>query len=447
MTNLVLQTLIARVKAEAAAHASQADQSEGSAADDGAQFADFDAEMHATGTLGDAAGEGIVDRLLMSDGREFVDLAYSLLLHREADDAGRANYGSQLAGGASRLLVAAKIRLSDEGRRVGTSLDGLRVSIVLAAADRVLRRIGLGALTAKVMQRLEKSATQRAVGRTLVIWRRRFEHSVAVIQRQGRKFAELSREISAVRAYVDEVKLLIKPQPPVPVEAIDTYYLAFENANRGSREEILAKLAIYNVWLKDRVPLQEGLTHAIVDLGCGRGEWLSHVAERGYEAIGADTSPMMIEACQKLGYNVRCMDALSFLRGLPTNSIAAVTGFHIIEHVPFDYLFAMVQECARVLVKDGSVLFETPNPENVLVGSHTFYHDFTHRNPITPTAISFLLKYHGFVEIDIIRSSPYPDEAKVPGDDPLTARVNGHLCGPQDFAVTGRRGSVAGARP
>jgi len=105
----------------------------------------------------------------------------------------------------------------------------------------------------------------------------------------------------------------------------------------------------------------------------------------------------------------------------------------------------MVQECARVLVKDGSVLFETPNPENVLVGSHTFYHDFTHRNPITPTAISFLLKYHGFVEIDIIRSSPYPDEAKVPGDDPLTARVNGHLCGPQDFAVTGRRGSVAGA--
>jgi hypothetical protein len=92
-----------------------------------------------------------------------------------------------------------------------------------------------------------------------------------------------------------------------------------------------------------------------------------------------------------------------------------------------------------VLAEGGAVLFETPNPENVLVGSHTFYHDFTHRNPITPTAISFLLKNQGFDDIDIIRSSPYPEEAKVPGNDPLTERVNGHLCGPQDFAVTGRK--------
>ena len=449
MTHLDLQTLIARVKAEAAAHAEHVTQINGSAAGDTLQPLDFDIAMDTGDSLGESAGGSIVDRLLASDSREFVDIAYSLLLHREADDAGRANYGSQLAGGASRLLVAAKLRMSGEGRRIGAPLTGLRLPILLAAADRVLRPIGLGGLTVKLFRHLDASAAQRAVVRTLVPWRHRFERGVVVLQRHERKTAALAqrqeREISAARERMDDLQLQITPVPAVPVEAIDNYYLAFENANRGSREEILAKLSIYNVWLKDRVPLQEGLTHAIVDLGCGRGEWLSHVASRGYEAIGADSSPMMIEACEKLGYNVRCTDALSFLRGLPTNSIAAVTGFHIIEHVPFDYLFAMVQECARVLVKDGSVLFETPNPENVLVGSHTFYHDFTHRNPITPTAISFLLKYHGFVEIDIIRSSPYPDEAKVPGDDPLTARVNGHLCGPQDFAVTGRRGSVAGA--
>jgi hypothetical protein len=98
-----------------------------------------------------------------------------------------------------------------------------------------------------------------------------------------------------------------------------------------------------------------------------------------------------------------------------------------------------------VLVEGGRVLFETPNPENVLVGSHTFYHDFTHRNPVTPTAISFLLKHLGFDEIDIIRSSPYPAEAKVPGNDPLTERVNGHLCGPQDYAVTGCKTRAGGA--
>jgi O-antigen chain-terminating methyltransferase len=155
---------------------------------------------------------------------------------------------------------------------------------------------------------------------------------------------------------------------------------------------------------------------------------------------------VMVDVCLERGLDARCIDALSFLRSLPTGSVAAVTGFHIIEHLPFDYLLALVVESYRVLAEDGSVLFETPNPENVLVGSHTFYHDFTHRNPITPTAISFLLKHHGFEEIDIIRSSPYPDEAKVPGNDPLTERVNGHLCGPQDFAVTGRkRRRAAGA--
>ena len=80
-----------------------------------------------------------------------------------------------------------------------------------------------------------------------------------------------------------------------------------------------------------------------------------------------------------------------------------------------------------------------PNPENVLVGSHTFYHDPTHRNPVTPTAISFLLSYLGFSDVEVRRFNPYPEEAKVPGDDPLTARVNGHLCGPQDYAVVGRK--------
>jgi O-antigen chain-terminating methyltransferase len=152
----------------------------------------------------------------------------------------------------------------------------------------------------------------------------------------------------------------------------------------------------------------------------------------------------MVDACLAQGLNARCTDALTFLRSLPTGSVAAVTGFHIIEHLPFDYLFALVQESYRVLVEGGSVLFETPNPENVLVGSHTFYHDFTHRNPVTPSAISFLLKYHRFEAIDIIRSSPYPEEAKVPGNDPLTERVNGHLCGPQDFAVLGRKQTAAG---
>jgi O-antigen chain-terminating methyltransferase len=207
---------------------------------------------------------------------------------------------------------------------------------------------------------------------------------------------------------------------------------------------VLAKLAIYDHWLATNVPHADRLSHQIVDIGCGRGEWISYVRQKGRDATGIDVNPVMVDACRAQGFDARNTDAVKFLRSLPTGSVAAVTGFHIIEHLPFDYLFALVQESYRVLVEGGSVLFETPNPENVLVGSHTFYHDFTHRNPVTPSAITFLLKYHRFEEIDIIRSSPYPEEAKVPGNDPLTERVNGHLCGPQDFAVLGRKRSAAG---
>jgi len=93
----------------------------------------------------------------------------------------------------------------------------------------------------------------------------------------------------------------------------------------------------------------------------------------------------------------------------------------------------------RALVPGASILLETPNPENILVGSHTFYHDPTHRNPLTPNSVAFFLRYCGFADPEIRRLHPYPEAARVQGDDDLTARVNGHLCGPQDFAVIARK--------
>lgn len=434
MTHAALDILIARVKAEAAAHGGPAD--------------DADADDHVPVDAAPFAGEGAripyipaeagIDGLLLGDPNEFVDTAYRLLLQREPDEAGLANYVGQFARGGSRLMVAAKLRLSGEGRRVGVPLTGLRLAVLFAAADSALRRIGLGALSARAARCLDSWAARRVIRRTLVEWRRRFEHIAGMSQRHERKLTELSQRVR-------DLQQLATLVAPVKSEVIDAYYLAFEDANRGSRESVLAKLAIYDNWLATCVPRRGDLTHEIVDVGCGRGEWLSYVAQRGYAVLGIDVNAVMIDACLARGYAVRRTDALTFLRSLPTGSVSAVTGFHIIEHLPFDYLFALVKESYRVLVEGGAVLFETPNPENVLVGSHTFYHDFTHRNPITPTAISFLLKYHGFVAIDIIRSSPYPEEAKVPGNDPLTERVNGHLCGPQDFAVTGRKTGETGA--
>jgi O-antigen chain-terminating methyltransferase len=426
MTSAALNDLIARVKAEAVAHVQRA------------EAAHMDGATHVF-TQAPAQGGHVpvsigVDPLMIGSDDDFIDSVYRRLLHREADDAGRANYHAQLVRGTSRLVIVGKIRLSREGRRAGVPLARVKRGVFAALVDGVFGKLGLSAVGAALTRRLDARAVAEELneaGPALYRHAKYLEHRLrqheVAIAGQGQR--------------IDELQALLIPVPPVPAEVIDAYYLAFEDANRGSREGILAKLAIYDSWVAERVAACEGLKHDVVDVGCGRGEWLSFVGARGKSAIGVDANRVMTDSCMKDGLNVRCVDALTFLRSLPTGSVGAVTGFHIIEHLEFDYLYAVVQECRRVLAEGGSVLFETPNPENVLVGSHTFYHDFTHRNPVTPTAISFLLKHHGFGNIDVIRSSPYPHETKVPGNDPLTERVNGHLCGPQDFAVTGTKGA------
>ena len=220
---------------------------------------------------------------------------------------------------------------------------------------------------------------------------------------------------------------------------LDAYYVAFEDACRGTRREIKQGLQHYLPRFADLQQQHSLAALPVVDVGCGRGEWLELLREQGWQGQGIDLNPVMVEVCQEFGLTAKRQDALAYLRGLPDASVAAITGFHIIEHLPFNVLHSLFSEAMRVVKGGGLILFETPNPENVLVGSHTFYHDFTHRNPVTPSAIRFMAQYFGFAEIEIIRSHPYPEEAKVPGDDPLTARVNGHLCGPQDYAILARK--------
>jgi O-antigen chain-terminating methyltransferase len=220
--------------------------------------------------------------------------------------------------------------------------------------------------------------------------------------------------------------------------ALDAFYLAFENACRGDEEDIAAQLRADYLETVQAALAQSG-EDGVLDIGCGRGEWLRVLGEAGIEASGIDLSPVMAEHCRGQGLDVVVGDAVQALAELPAESRTVVSGFHIIEHLPFAVLYRLFEEVARVLRPDGVFIFETPNPENVLVGSHTFYHDATHSNPLTPTATSFLAEYHGFHPVEIRRLHPYPPQAQVPGRDPLTERVNGHLCGPQDYALIGQK--------
>jgi O-antigen chain-terminating methyltransferase len=124
------------------------------------------------------------------------------------------------------------------------------------------------------------------------------------------------------------------------------------------------------------------------------------------------------------------------LRGLPDNSLSAITGFHIIEHLPIEDLMSLLDEIVRILRPGGVVIFETPNPENVLVGSNYFYFDPTHRNPLPSLLMKFLLDARGLHRIEVTNLHAW-DQARISGKNQLTARFNELFYGPMDYAIAG----------
>jgi len=215
---------------------------------------------------------------------------------------------------------------------------------------------------------------------------------------------------------------------------LNSFYVAFEDHFRGTREDISDRLKVY-------LPLIEkanvGTPDApILDVGCGRGEWLELLKESGYISRGLDINRVMVEQCQARGLEAIEADIINYLQSLPENSLGAITGFHIIEHLPFKTLMRLFSETVRVLKPQGLVIFETPNPDNVLVGSNTFYLDPTHINPLPSATIKFMAEMFGLYNTQVITLHPYPENAKVDGQG-IAERFNDHFYGPQDYAVLG----------
>ncbi len=177
----------------------------------------------------------------------------------------------------------------------------------------------------------------------------------------------------------------------------DLFYLKFEDTFRGSRENIKERVKVYLPYL-EKLPFEKEDIEAL-DLGCGRGEWMELLTEEGYGVRGIDINSMMVHLSRELGLNAIEADAIEYLSSLEDDSLEVITGFHIIEHLPFESLVKIYGEALRVLKPGGMVIFETPNPNNITVGASSFYTDPTHINPIPPHTTKFILSYSGFVRV------------------------------------------------
>lgn len=230
-------------------------------------------------------------------------------------------------------------------------------------------------------------------------------------------------------------QLTRKDTQDVAQKEYDDFYLAFESLFRGQREEIKRRLEVYIPYL---APIAQDPVKArpiIIDVGCGRGEWLELLSEREFPALGVDLNQTMVSHCLQGGLLARCADAIELLKEQVPGTVGAVTGFHLIEHLPFEKLLALFDAAKQALRPGGVLIFETPNPENLKVGACNFYFDPTHRHPIVPQVAEFIAKQRGFSSAEILRLHPYPDNHRLHGGSEIEELINKELFGPQDYAV------------
>ncbi|MGI6246021.1 MAG: methyltransferase domain-containing protein [Pseudochelatococcus sp.] len=181
----------------------------------------------------------------------------------------------------------------------------------------------------------------------------------------------------------------------------DHFYREFEANFRGDREEILQRLKIYRPFIEPF--LSAPGTRRVCDLGCGRGEWLEFMQSIGMEAHGVDLDEGMLLDCFERGLSAEQADAIAHLKSLADESQAIVSGFHIAEHLPFPVLRTLIDEALRVLRPGGLLILETPNAENIQVGTLSFHMDPTHVKPLPPGLLSFLPRFYGFHRSRVIR--------------------------------------------
>jgi SAM-dependent methyltransferase len=152
-------------------------------------------------------------------------------------------------------------------------------------------------------------------------------------------------------------------------------YAAFEDLFRGSSERVLDAQRPYLELVRAHQP--------VLDLGCGRGEFLTLLAEEGIAAAGVDSDSAMVARCRAVGLVVAEADLNGHLVGLPDGALGTIFSAQVIEHLPYEQLRRMLDLALRKLRPGGLLIAETVNPHRV-ASLKTFWVDLTHQHPIFP---------------------------------------------------------------
>ena len=218
------------------------------------------------------------------------------------------------------------------------------------------------------------------------------------------------REVERVGRAGGEVTLT-PAGPSSPGASAQFQYIGFEDRFRGSESEIRNRL-------KDFVPYFTGQSN-VLDVGCGRGEFLQLLRDAGVSAKGIDLNSEMIEICRSRGFDAESRDAVGFLQTVPDESLGGLVAVQVIEHLDPGYLTAMLGLAFDKLRPGARIILETINPTCWVAFFESFIRDLSHVKPIHPETLQYLLQASGFSNVEIVYRAPIEPAGRLKKVRPL----------------------------
>jgi SAM-dependent methyltransferase len=231
--------------------------------------------------------------------------------------------------------------------------------------------------------------------------------------------------------------------------ALDAYkYVAFEDRFRGSRDDIRARFESY-------LPFFEGASD-VLDVGCGRGEFLELLGRAGVTRRGIDLNHEMVETCRAAGLDVTEADAVGYLSSVPDESLGGLFAAQVVEHFQPGYLLSFLELAFHKLRPGSPIVLETLNPACWVAFFESYIRDITHVWPLHPETLQFLVVASGFASAEIEYRSPVAEADKL---QPVTVtaavgpvladlvdsfnlnveKLNGRMFTFLDYAVVGKK--------
>ena len=369
----------------------------------------------------------------------------------------RSDLGSDLSRLDASVDERIDSKVQDVRSEIGREFSGLDASIDERIASKVQdMRSDLGSdlsrLDASVDERIASKVqdVRSEIGRELSGLDSKIEERVRREAKAVISAMDLEIKSMASLASILEGRLKDFEDVPLSSDAADydgMNYFVFEEAFRGSRETIKERQAAF-------VRYFEGSKN-VLDIGCGRGEFLELLRGSGIGGHGIDSNEDMVAFCRSRGLDVERIDAITYLEGLEDKSLDGVFLDQVVEHLRPDYMVKLLGLCYKKLKYGHHIVVETVNPLS-FYSLANFYIDLTHVRPVHPETLRFLLGAVGFREVETRFSSPVLDDwrlKKVEFErekrellgsfagiyDHNVDMINNVLYGAQDYAIIGKK--------